>query len=224
MNYRDTLKKKAVKTKSSLFHEAYEKARNDVNRLIKNTKATYFQEVIGNSKNNSKEMWKNINQLIGKTSKTTNVAAIKLSEQIFTNKDDIAETFNDYFSKIGTDLSSRIPPSNKGFEEFLDRSDCTVFEFKSVSNDEVVTILSKLKDSKSSGQDKIPVKTLKDSSDICVSYMRFCSLLSGIFPDDWKLARISPIYKSGDKQECGNYRPISVFSIISVVNNGFQAF
>ncbi len=89
---------------------------NDVNRFIKNTKASYFQEVIGNSKNNSKEMWKNINQLIGKTSKTANVVAIKLNEQIFTNKDDITETFNDYFSKIGTDLSSRIPLSNKGFE------------------------------------------------------------------------------------------------------------
>ena len=58
---------------------------NGVNRLIKNTKASYFQEIIGSSKNNSNEMWKNINQLIGKTSKTTNVAAIKLNEQIFTN-------------------------------------------------------------------------------------------------------------------------------------------
>ncbi len=66
MNYRDTLKKKTVKTKSSRFHEAYKKASNDVNRLIKNTKVTYFQEVIGNSKNNSKELW--------------NVASIKLNE------------------------------------------------------------------------------------------------------------------------------------------------
>ncbi len=49
MNYRDTLKKKAVKTESSRFHEANKTARNDVNRLIKNTKASYFQEVIGNS-------------------------------------------------------------------------------------------------------------------------------------------------------------------------------
>jgi ElaB/YqjD/DUF883 family membrane-anchored ribosome-binding protein len=97
-------------------------ARNDVNRLIKNTKASYFQEVISNSKNNSKEMWRNINQLIGKTSKTTNVTSVKSNDQIFTNKDDIAETLNDYVSKIGTELSNRIPPSNKGFEEYLERS------------------------------------------------------------------------------------------------------
>jgi hypothetical protein len=169
MNYRDTLKKKAVKTKSSRFHEAYKTARNDVNRLIKSTKASYFQEVISNLKNNSKEMWRNINKLIGKTSKTTNVTSVKSNYQIFTNKDDIAETFNDYFSKIGTELSNRIPPSNKGFEEYLeptaqDRPTVSaVFEFKSVSIDEVETVLSKLKVSKSSGQDKIPVKILKDS-------------------------------------------------------------
>jgi hypothetical protein len=44
-----------------------------------------------------------------------------------------------------------------------------------------------------------------------------CSLLSGIFPDDWKLAKISPIYKSGNKQECGNYRPISVLSVVAKI-------
>ena len=44
-----------------------------------------------------------------------------------------------------------------------------------------------------------------------------CSLLSGIFPDDWKLAKVSPIYKSGNKQECGNYRPISVLSVVAKI-------
>ena len=77
-------------------------------------------------------MWRNINQLIGKTSKTTNLTSVKSNYQIFTNKDDIAETFNDYFSKIGTELSNRIPPSSKGFEEYLERSVTAVFEFKSM--------------------------------------------------------------------------------------------
>ena len=40
---------------------------------------------------------------------------------------------------------------------------------------------------------------------------------SGIFPDDWKLARITPIYKDGSKTVFGNYRPISVISIVAKV-------
>ena len=36
-------------------------------------------------------------------------------------------------------------------------------------------------------------------------------------PATWKHARVSPIYKTGDKAECGNYRPISVLCGISKV-------
>ena len=37
----------------------------------------------------------------------------------------------------------------------------------------------------------------------------------GVFPDDFKVACVSPIHKSGSKSESSNYRPISVLSIIS---------
>ena len=38
---------------------------------------------------------------------------------------------------------------------------------------------------------------------------------SGIFPDDWKIARVSPAYKKNIKSDPNNYRPISVLPIIS---------
>ena len=37
------------------------------------------------------------------------------------------------------------------------------------------------------------------------------------FPDDWKKAKITPIFKSGDKSNVGNYRPISVLPVISKI-------
>ena len=40
---RDFLKKKAVKTGSERIHKAYEEARNDLNKLVKNTKANYYE-------------------------------------------------------------------------------------------------------------------------------------------------------------------------------------
>ena len=41
------------------------------------------------------------------------------------------------------------------------------------------------------------------------------SLFAGKFPEDWKIARIAPIFKSGAKDDRSNYRPISVLPFIS---------
>ena len=42
-------------------------------------------------------------------------------------------------------------------------------------------------------------------------------LTAGVFPDDWKLANVHPVFKSGDSRLLTNYRPISVLSILAKV-------
>ena len=37
----------------------------------------------------------------------------------------------------------------------------------------------------------------------------------GTFPDRWKIARITPIYKSGAKNDTNNCKPISILSVLS---------
>ena len=41
--------------------------------------------------------------------------------------------------------------------------------------------------------------------------------IAGIFPEQLKLAKVSPIFKVGNIEEVGNYRPISVLPIFSKV-------
>ena len=43
------------------------------------------------------------------------------------------------------------------------------------------------------------------------------SIKTGIFPDQWKLARVSPIFKSGAQTDVGNYRPISILPVLSKI-------
>ena len=43
------------------------------------------------------------------------------------------------------------------------------------------------------------------------------SLKSGEYPDDWKLAKVSPVFKVGERNDPNNYRPISILSTISRV-------
>jgi len=47
-----------------------------------------------------------------------------------------------------------------------------------------------------------------------LTYIVNLSLTTGIFPDDWKIARVSPIYKDDIKTNPNNYRPISVLPIV----------
>jgi hypothetical protein len=41
------------------------------------------------------------------------------------------------------------------------------------------------------------------------------SINTGIFPDELKHTKVTPIYKSGEKVDCSNYRPISATSAIA---------
>ena len=57
--------------------------------------------------------------------------------------------------------------------------------------------LGKIKTSKSLEPDKIPARLLKDLRFVIAPYLRLIfnlSLASGIFPQDWKEARVSPIH------------------------------
>ena len=80
MNYRDYLKKRAVKTSHQTDYEAYKKQRNQVNKLVKIRKIKYYHEVINKDQSNPKAMWKHINQLVGKGSKTTQIQRIKVND------------------------------------------------------------------------------------------------------------------------------------------------
>jgi hypothetical protein len=42
-------------------------------------------------------------------------------------------------------------------------------------------------------------------------------ITSGVVPSEWKLANIIPIFKSGDKNNFSNYRPISITSTVSKI-------
>ena len=78
----------------------------------------------------------------------------------------------------------------------------------------------KLKKKSANSPDGIDSHVLKLSIDIIAAPLTSIinrSLRSGIVPSSWKKARIVPIHKSGAKDECANYRPISCLNIAAKV-------
>ena len=86
------------------------------------------------------------------------------------------------------------------------------------SDEQILSLLSSLNARKATGADGISAKMLKlTGSSIVNSLVKLfnLSLKSGIFPSDWKFARVVPIPKGGNHQSPSNYRPISILPIIS---------
>ena len=67
------------------------------------------------------------------------------------------------------------------------------------------------------GLDGIPCKLLKLSSSIVglsLAYIFKSCIDTEIYPNEWKIAKVTPLFKKGSKRELGNYQPISVLPLI----------
>lgn len=84
--------------------------------------------------------------------------------------------------------------------------------------DSITCELKKLDTSKGPGPDGLPVIFLKSTANTLAKPLHILynkCLKEGIFPSLWKHAHITPVYKSGDKHNVENYRPISILSTLS---------
>ena len=91
-----------------------------------------------------------------------------------------------------------------------------IIDHITVKNDEIISLVRKIIPSKATGSDGISGQMLLlcDDSAILPLKIIFSNILStSIYPDLWKIANVTPIFKKGDKQLIKNYRPISLLPI-----------
>ena len=84
----------------------------------------------------------------------------------------------------------------------------------------VLNKLQTLDHRKAQGPDGLPTIILKECAEELVSpitYIFNITLQTGFIPEDWKTARVVPIFKKGQKESVENYRPISLLPIISKI-------
>ena len=140
--------------------------------------------------------------------------ALKLNANSVTNSHELSNAFNDHFSTIGTKLANEVPLVTDGsrYADYIVSSD-NKFIFSPISSSNVFPLLHKLSKSKATGLDNISAKLIRECADLISIPLRNIfnnSLSSGLFPDDWKCARVTPLFKQGERTDVNNYRPISV--------------
>ncbi|CAJ0967759.1 unnamed protein product [Ranitomeya imitator] len=112
-----------------------------------------------------------------------------------------ANILNTFFSTVFTvenEMLGEIPRNNEN----------PILQVTNLTQEEVRNRLNKIKIDKSPGPDGIHPRVLRE-------------LTTGSVPQDWRIANVVPIFKKGSKSEPGNYRPVSLTSIVGKIFEGF---
>ena len=217
MFQRDKLKKLASRFPTDGNWTSYKHMKNKVNYEIKNAKMNYYNAFFKDNRRNIKNTWKGINRLIGNEPKFNKITQLDTGDTVNTDPIEISNILNTHFSKIGPSLASQIIDTSSNFTDYVTPAE-HIFNLAKVSCQEVFNLIQKIPNNKASGLDNISARLLKEASPIVTRSLTFIinqSITTGIFPNAWKRARVSPIFKEDLRTDPNNYRPISVLPIVS---------
>jgi hypothetical protein len=217
---RDQYHRRATIGNLSEDWDCYRKTKNKVTALVRQRKKEYFTSMLEQNNGDSKSTWNTLKQLLPKCS-AGGITSLEVNGTLITNFKDICNTFNSFFVDTSERLAKAIRHVRKCPMDYLEKYMPNVnstFMFKPVTVKEVVKLLSSIPNGKATGLDNIQVRLLKASAPSIapsLAYIFNMSLKTGMFPHEWKHARITPIFKKGTKTNPGNYRPVSVLPVVS---------
>ena len=143
-----------------------------------------------------------------------------LDNQVVKNKQTIANAFNKFYINLGKNLAENIPNGNNDPLSYLSELNClnSLFLYPT-DEDEILSIVNRSKNT-GIGWDGISAKLVKCSIRRYVAQLAYIvnlSLTQGVFPDELKIAKVIPLFKSGDHKLIKNYRPVSVLPYFSKI-------
>ena len=134
--------------------------------------------------------------------------------------ENIANGFNKYFCNLGKIINNNIGQTTQSPETYINKTVPQSLFFTPINEQEILNIVSDMKSKSSCGFDLVTPTILKYTIDSIIkplTYLMNLSLLSGIFPQKMKIAKVIPIFKSQEKSQFSNYRPISLLPIFSKI-------
>ena len=202
-----TLWKEYTHSRDDIDHARFCRCRNQLRKLSRSLREDFEHRISKEVKHNPKVFWKYLNPRLKTKS---GIEVLKDDQGNLTNNDQAKATIlNKYFASVFTkeDLSTApppVPPNKHTVDDLM------------ITEDMVKLKLTQLKSTSSPGPDNIHPKILKEAAHQLAKPLSLIynkSISTGCLPDNWKLGEIVPIFKKGNRQEPGNYRPVSLTAI-----------
>lgn len=218
--------KKSAKTKEKLYKNwlanktepkalKYKNYKNAYNKALRLAKQNYYRKLFSTDTDN-KKMWTEVKTIISKRKDNGYLDSLRIGDRIATNPETISNEMNTFFSTIGEKMGNNFTHNNQSnpYNYMPQRSNSSIL-LRKTTESEIKKIIHQLPNKTSSGDDLISQKLLKAIVHEISPILRVLinkSIEEKTYPECLKLTKIIPIHKSGAKDECTNYRPISLLS------------
>ena len=217
-------RKSFVKSRGHQLTQTYTKYRNSYNQLKRTAKRIYYRNLFNEYKYDARKTWTTINTIIGRTNDKSSITqSFTINDNTVSDPNTIADNFCEYFTNIGPQFANNIPTPIHNAKYYLNlkqsRNPHSLF-MTPTDTVEIFKLLKIIKPKRSSGHDNMSTQFLKQIDTAIANPLSVIinkSMETGIFPDILKLAKVIPVYKSKAKDNCSNYRPISLLPALSKI-------
>ena len=167
----------------------------DVRKMTRDAKLLYYNLEFTRYKEDIKKTWETTNDVMNKSKMQSKFPSyFNINGTKLTDKKDIATEFNKFFINIGPKLASEIGNEMEhDFSSYMNKTKIdTTFHVVPIDEEQTLTIISQLKPKTSMGYDNISQIVLQKSAKPLTCIINK-SLITGMFPNKLKIAKIIPI-------------------------------
>lgn len=220
-NRKNSLYHSFIKTPTTANKTKYTKMKKFVQKHVQKAKKKYYHSYFEQYKHDSRKQWSMINNLINRRKNHSPITKlIDANGKSESSPQKIAETFNDYFVNIASEIKLKTNTSTNthtSYKNYLNKSSKNSIFLNPVEHSEIDNYIRDMKNKSTSDTKISAIKIANEQHDFSyvIANIINTSFEQGIFPEQLKTAKVVPIHKNGSKTTASNYRPISLLSTFS---------
>ena len=216
---KNKLYRKFLKAPTQINLQKYKGQKRLVKQKMNYARRKYYNDKLSEFSPNPRKYWKVIKEIMDTPNKPACPGYFIENNQIINESKEIASRFNEFVIHIGPKLASVIPKSTKSYLLNLQEPNPHSIFLLPTAETEVKNLFYSLRNS-AAGWDELNKTIISLIFGIILPILVHIinlSLATGIMPDELKMAKVLPLFKSENCHIFNNYRPISILPVLSKV-------